>query len=161
MPPPSPIIHHSTEHNILGVRVGSLEAANISLAIPGNGRSLKTQQLQVLHTINRNFNNLQMMLLVRIEVFMVVTMKNASYGMLFHVALVRTDVSEERSTFLHSVRQLLVSANVLSSPVLVTLMMEMLHFSETSVLTIPEDSILDNVSYLILHSLSPSSGLEN
>jgi hypothetical protein len=79
--------------------------------------------------------------------------------MLRHVALVRTDVSEERSAsiirmtrigklgtsavtsnytivFLHSMRWLLVTANIVpSSPILVTLMMEELHFSETSVLT--------------------------
>jgi hypothetical protein len=98
-----------------------------------------------------------------------------SYGMLHHVALVRTDVSEEsiaciiRVTrigelgttlaitsnrlyivFLRSVRRLLVTASfVPSSPILVTLMMEAICFSETLVLTraarrnIPEDGILD------------------
>jgi hypothetical protein len=71
--------------------------------------------------------------------------------MLRHVALVRTDVSEELSAsivFLRSVRRLLVTANVPSSPILVTLMMEALSYSETSVRTrdkrrhIPEDGIL-------------------
>jgi hypothetical protein len=57
------------------------------------------------------------------------TRRMASSGMLRSVALVRTDVSEELS----SVRRLLVTANVLpSSPILVTLMMEALSFSEGS-----------------------------
>jgi hypothetical protein len=33
----------------------------------------------------------------RFEVFTAVTMKNTSYGILHHVAIVKTDVSEERS----------------------------------------------------------------
>jgi hypothetical protein len=59
----------------------------------------------------------------------------ASSGMLRRVALVRTD-------------ELLVTANVPSSPILVTLMKKALSSSETSVLTratrrnIPEDAIL-------------------
>jgi hypothetical protein len=67
-----------------------------------------------------------------------------SSGMLRRVALVRTEVLEERITsiisvtrrnthivFLRSVRRLLVTTNViLSSPILVTLMMEALNSSE-------------------------------
>jgi hypothetical protein len=90
----------------------------------------------------------------------------SSSGMLRRVALVRTDVSEERSSsfirvtrigelletllvFLRSVRRLLVTASVVpSSPILVTLMKEALSSSETSVLirvtrrNIPDDAIL-------------------
>jgi hypothetical protein len=62
----------------------------------------------------------------------------ASSGMLRRVALVRTDVSEELNA----------SIVVPSSWILVTLMMEALNSSETSVLTratqrnVPEDGIL-------------------
>jgi hypothetical protein len=63
-----------------------------------------------------------------------------SSGMLRRVALVRTDVSEELNASVirvtaSSMRRLLVTANVRSSPILVTLMMEVLLCSETSVLT--------------------------
>jgi hypothetical protein len=59
-------------------------------------------------------------------------MKNGVFWMLRHVALVGTEVSEE----LRTVRRLLVTANVVpSSSILVTLMMEALSSSETSVLT--------------------------
>jgi hypothetical protein len=65
----------------------------------------------------------------------------ASSGMLRRVALVRTDVSEEpsssiiRVTRISELARLLVSANVVpSSPILVTLMMEAISSSETSVL---------------------------
>jgi hypothetical protein len=75
----------------------------------------------------------------------------ASSGMLRRLALVRTDVSEEFNAlvFLRSVRRLLVRASVVPiSPILVTLMMEALNSTETSVLTraarhnIPEDVII-------------------
>jgi hypothetical protein len=62
--------------------------------------------------------------------------------MLRHVALVRTDVSEELGTTLP------VTSIVPSSPILDTLMKEALSSSETSVLTratrrnIPQDTIL-------------------
>jgi hypothetical protein len=87
-----------------------------------------------------------------------------SSGMLQCVALVRTSVLEEHISiiirlagidklrsivFLHSVFLLLITASVVpNSPILVTLMMEAIHSSETSVLTgatrhgIPKGSIL-------------------
>jgi hypothetical protein len=64
-----------------------------------------------------------------------------SSGMLRRMALVRTDVSDDFSAQV-------VTANVFSSPILVTLMMETLSSSETSVLTratlrnIREDAVL-------------------
>jgi hypothetical protein len=79
-------------------------------------------------------------------------MKNAIFWGLHCVVLVTTDVSEGLSAsiievtrigdlgaifyFLHSVCQLLVTVNVVHrSPILVTLMMEALSSSDTSVLT--------------------------
>jgi hypothetical protein len=102
-----------------------------------------------------------------------------SSGMLRRVALVRTDISEELSASIirvtrigelgttlavTSVCRLLVTTDVPSSPILVTLMMEALSSSETSVLTratrrnILQDGILhshrrENLkSYIIFHS---------
>jgi hypothetical protein len=101
-----------------------------------------------------------------------------SSGMLRRMALVRTDVSEERSAsfirmttigelgttlavtsnrrtlhqvFLRSVRRLLVTVSVVpSSQIFVTLMKEALSSSETSVLTRATRSIIPEVT--ILHS---------
>jgi hypothetical protein len=88
--------------------------------------------------------------------------------MLGHVALVRTDVWEERitsiirvtkigiSVFLQSMLRLLVTANVVpSTPILVTLMMVAIRSSKTSALTrgtrhnIPEDGIFIFVKFKI------------
>jgi hypothetical protein len=87
----------------------------------------------------------------------------ASSGMLLHVALVRTDVSEELSAYF------IRTANVPSSPILVTKMKEVLSSSETSVLTtatwrnIPEDAIL-HVRVLLsngVHNSGPGDQVPN
>jgi hypothetical protein len=88
-----------------------------------------------------------------LRIFTAVTMKDGSSGMLRRVAHIRTDVSEELSTSIirvtrigeleitlsaknRSLRRLLVTANVVrSSPILVTLMTEVLNSSETSIFT--------------------------
>jgi hypothetical protein len=90
--------------------------------------------------------------------------------MLRRVALVRTDISEERTAsiirvtiFFRSVLRLLVTANVVpSSPTRVTLMMEAKHSTEISVLTrftrndFPEDDILS--TYVFLTAIRPALG---
>jgi hypothetical protein len=111
-----------------------------------------------------------------------------SSGMFRRVAVVRTDISEELSASIIRMTRivelgatlavtsncsmlcwLLVTANIVpSSPILVTLMMEAVSSSETSVLTratwhnIPENGILHSYrhenlkSYIYIHSVTPN-----
>jgi hypothetical protein len=81
--------------------------------------------------------------------FTAVTINMPSSGMLLYVTIVRTG-----RVFLHSVRRLLVTANIVpSSNILVTLMMDTLHSYETSVLiratspNTPEYSILKYIYF--------------
>jgi hypothetical protein len=87
--------------------------------------------------------------------------------MLHHVALARTDVSEELSASFIRVTRIVVP----SSPILVTLIMEALSSTETSVLTratwrnIPEDGVLhshrcENLKSYILHIVNDTTGCQ-
>jgi hypothetical protein len=73
------------------------------------------------------------------------------------------DVTPRGSLFLCSVLRFLVTANVPSSPILVTLIMEAIRSSETSVLTraiqrsIPECGILNGVSEAIIQVITKIS----
>jgi hypothetical protein len=98
------------------------------------------RQIGVSSAVHANHRNMSAASLVATHVFTGFSSSNgASSGMLHHVALVRTD---------RNMHRLLVMANVPSSPILATLMMEALRSSEPSVHTratwcnIPEDSIL-------------------
>jgi hypothetical protein len=65
-----------------------------------------------------------------------ITVKTASSGMLRHVALVRTDVSEDRIAFIIRVTrigELGITLGVTNSLILFTLMMEAIRSSETLV----------------------------
>jgi hypothetical protein len=81
--------------------------------------------------------------------------------MLRRVGLVRTDVSEELSAHyiirVKRVRRLLVTANVPSSPILVTLMMEALSSSETSVLTRATGITSQKTAFFIVTAVKTSN----
>jgi hypothetical protein len=64
---------------------------------------------------------------VRFAVFTTVTMKNTVFWDVSRVTLVRTDI-----VFLRSLRRLLVTANIPSPPILVTMIVEAIRSSETS-----------------------------
>jgi hypothetical protein len=112
-----------------------------------------------------------------------------SSGMIHHATLVRTDVSDERSTsiirvirigelgttltvtsnrrtlrrdimyvFLRSVRQLLVTVNVVPiSSIPVTLMIEVLRSSETSVLQQPHGVTSQKTAFFIVTTVKTSN----
>jgi hypothetical protein len=88
----------------------------------------------------------------------------ASSGMLCHVALVRTDVSVERSASILRVTRIGDANVVTSSTIPVTLMMEALSSPETSVLTratqgnIPEEAILHSHRRETLKSYTALTG---
>jgi hypothetical protein len=79
--------------------------------------------------------------------------------MLRRVALLKTDVSEEPNASIRATRigelGTLVAANVPSSPILVTLMMEALNSSETSILTTAtQRDISGGGIFLVLEAVS-------
>jgi hypothetical protein len=79
-------------------------------------------------------------------------------GMWRPIIPVRTDVSEERmASFLRSVLQMLVIANVPSPSILVNLMMEAIRSSETSVLTEPHVVSSQNTAFFIVTAVKTSN----